>query len=82
LGVVGFVDIGNSYDWLVNDERSNVSVDNFFSTLSVAVGGGIRYFTPVGPLRLDIAAPLYDPSGNANFSVKYLRYHIGLGHSF
>lgn len=82
LGVVGFVDVGNSYDWLVNDERSNVSVDNFFSTLAVAVGGGIRYFTPVGPLRLDIAAPLYDPSGNANFSVKYLRYHIGLGHSF
>ena len=82
LGVVGFVDVGNSYDWLVNNSRSDVKVDNFFSTLAVSVGGGVRYFTPVGPLRLDFAAPVYDPSGNVNFSVKYLRYHIGLGHSF
>jgi outer membrane protein assembly factor BamA len=82
LGVVGFVDVGNSYDWLVNDNRSDVTIDNFLSTLAVSVGGGIRYFTPVGPLRFDIAVPVYDPLGKEKTSLNTLKYHIGLGHSF
>lgn len=81
LGLVGFVDAGNSYDWLVNDTRSDLKSNNFFNTLAVAVGVGIRYFTPVGPLRLDIGTPVRDPNGDiAPFS--QIRYHIGLGHTF
>lgn len=81
LGLVGFVDVGNSYDWLVNDSRSNLKTDNFINTLAVSVGAGIRYFTPVGPLRLDIATPVLDPNGiKSPFSE--ILYHIGLGHTF
>lgn len=81
LGLVGFLDIGNSYDWLVNDYNSDIKSNNFFSSLAVSIGGGIRYFTPVGPLRLDIATPLYDPNGfKPAFSD--LLFHIGLGHTF
>lgn len=81
LGVVGFVDVGNSYDWLINDERSDVTSVNFYNTFAVAIGVGIRYFTPVGPLRFDIGTPVYDPS-NKKDPFSDVRYHIGLGHSF
>jgi outer membrane protein assembly factor BamA len=81
LGLVAFADLGNSYDWLVNDTRSDTKTGNFFSTLAFSIGGGIRYFTPVGPLRLDIATPVYDPNGlQAPFSD--ILFHIGLGHTF
>lgn len=81
LGLVGFVDVGNSYDWLVNDYNSPVNSRNFFNTLAVSIGGGIRYFTPVGPLRLDIATPVFDPSG-LKPAFSDLLFHIGLGHTF
>lgn len=81
IGLVAFADLGNSYDWLVNDTKSDTKTSNFFSTLAFSIGGGIRYFTPVGPLRLDIATPVYDPNGlQAPFSD--ILFHIGLGHTF
>ena len=81
LGLVAFADLGNSYDWLVNDSRSDTKTNNFLGTLAFSVGAGIRYFTPVGPLRFDIATPIYDPIGSPKpFSI--LQYHIGLGHTF
>ncbi len=81
LGLVAFADIGNSYDWLVNDNRSDTKSSNFFSTLAVSIGAGIRYFTPVGPLRLDFATPIYDPNGNET-PFRNVRIHVGLGHTF
>jgi translocation and assembly module TamA len=48
------------------------------SDLYFGVGGGVRYFTPIGPIRLDIAIPLrhydtnYDP----------FQVYIGLGQAF
>ncbi len=81
IGLVAFADLGNSYDWLINDNRSDTKTNNFLSTLAFSVGVGVRYFTPVGPLRFDIATPVYDPNGfETPFSE--ILYHIGLGHTF
>ena len=41
------------------------------------VGAGVRYLTPVGPLRLDVAVPLKRISGEPSFGV-----YIGLGQAF
>ncbi len=48
------------------------------SKLYVGVGGGMRYYTPVGPIRLDVAVPtrIYTADGQ-RFQV-----YIGLGQAF
>jgi translocation and assembly module TamA len=44
----------------------------------VGVGAGIRYYTPIGPIRLDIAVPTrYYPANYSPFVV-----YIGLGQAF
>jgi len=49
IGLVGFWDIGNVY---------SDSIPDFERRLLQSTGLGLRYYTPVGPLRLDIAFPL------------------------
>jgi translocation and assembly module TamA len=49
LGLVAFLDGGNAYEARFPD---------FAETLRWGTGLGFRYFTPVGPLRLDVAFPL------------------------
>lgn len=49
IGLVAFVDAGNVYE---------ESLPDFDEGLRVGVGVGLRYYTPVGPLRLDLAFPL------------------------
>jgi translocation and assembly module TamA len=44
---------------------------------AVGVGVGARYYTPIGPLRLDIAVPTYRRSNDDRFEV-----YIGLGEAF
>jgi len=48
-GWVAFYDFGNVYSSIL---------PNFNRRLLQSVGAGIRYHTPVGPLRLDVAVPL------------------------
>lgn len=56
LGGVLFTDAGNAYDkW--EDLRSGIS------DLRYTAGTGLRYHTPVGPLRLDIGYQLNPPEG-------------------
>ena len=57
--VATFVDQGNSFN----------SLD--FPTLKSAVGIGLRWVSPVGPLRLDLAHPLDDQGG--------VRVHFSMG---
>ncbi len=45
--------------------------------ISVGYGLGLRYFTPVGPIRFDIAAPANPQACDAPFEV-----YIGLGEAF
>jgi translocation and assembly module TamA len=45
--------------------------------LAVGVGLGVRYSTPVGPLRVDVAVPLDRRAGDASAQL-----YIGIGQSF
>jgi translocation and assembly module TamA len=44
---------------------------------AVGVGGGLRYYTPIGALRLDVAVPTYRRPNDDRFGV-----YIGLGQAF
>ena len=41
------------------------------------VGAGLRYYTPIGPLRLDFAVPVTPVRGGDSFEV-----YIGIGQAF
>jgi outer membrane translocation and assembly module TamA len=61
LGVVGFVDTGNVYARVGTIDLSE---------MRTSVGGGIRYKSPVGPLRIDVGMkvkPLLTESRTAWF---------------
>ena len=49
IGGVAFVDAGNAYA---------SSTPDFSETLYVGAGTGVRYYSPIGPLRFDVAFPL------------------------
>lgn len=69
FGVATFVDAGTVY---------NRSYPTFSNTLFWSVGGGIRYYTSVGPLRFDIAFPT---KRRAGIDDPYQIY-AGIGQSF
>lgn len=68
LGFVGFVDTGVT---------SGNSVPDFSGDFRSGAGIGIRYQTGLGPLRLDLAAPLGRRSGDPRFAI-----YLGLGQAF
>ncbi len=68
IGVVGFVDAGNAYD---------ATYPDFSNALKVGVGAGVRYFTPVGPLRVDVGVPLTPEKDDPTFAV-----YVGLSQAF
>lgn len=49
IGVVAFIDGGQAYDKLT---------PSFSDELLWGAGLGLRYYTPIGPVRLDVAVPL------------------------
>ena len=66
-GVVGFVDVGQSY----------VSTMPQFSDLRYGVGIGGRFYTNFGPIRLDVATPINRRPGEARVSV-----YVSIGQAF
>lgn len=68
IGIVGFVDAGNAYE---------DSVPDFSESLKVGVGAGLRYFTPIGPLRIDAAVPLDPEQDDPDFAL-----YVGLSQAF
>lgn len=68
IGLAAFVDSGGAF-------ASAVPGNN--GTWYTGVGAGIRYLTPVGPLRLDVAVPLDKISGEPGFG-----FYLGLGQAF
>jgi translocation and assembly module TamA len=67
IGAAVFVDAGQ------------VSAENapFEGTLREGVGTGVRYYTPIGPIRVDVAVPLNKPPGGDSFEL-----YLGLGQAF
>jgi translocation and assembly module TamA len=68
IGAVAFVDAGTVY---------SSSFPNFSETLRVGVGPGLRYFSPIGPLRLDVGFPL-----NPRNSDDTWQLYISIGQAF
>jgi translocation and assembly module TamA len=67
-GLVLFVDAGQVYE----DEVPEITSEPLF-----AAGVGFRYFTSIGPLRLDLAFPL-----NPRDSDPLFQFYVSIGQSF
>ena len=67
IGVVGFVDAGYVAD------------DTFpgLDELRIGVGAGLRYYTGLGPLRLDVAFPLNKGPDDPDYAL-----YVGIGQAF
>jgi translocation and assembly module TamA len=67
FGIVPFVDVGQ------------VSAESrpFAGTLAIGAGLGVRYYTGIGPIRVDFAVPAKKTPGSGSFAL-----YIGLGEAF
>lgn len=66
-GVVAFVDAG----------QVSASLKPLPDEIRVGVGAGARYYTPIGPIRFDIAVPVDRRPGEDSFEI-----YVGLGQAF
>lgn len=66
-GVAAFVDMG----------QVSASLKPLRDEVRVGAGAGMRYYTPIGPIRFDIAVPVNRRHGEDSFEV-----YIGLGQAF
>ncbi len=67
IGVVGFLDGG----YVAGDEFPGIE------DLRLGAGVGLRYYTGLGPLRLDVAVPLNKREGDPDYAV-----YVGIGQAF
>ncbi|MGH7034633.1 MAG: autotransporter assembly complex protein TamA, partial [Stellaceae bacterium] len=60
-------------------DAGQVSTDTvpFTGALRIGTGLGVRYYTSIGPIRLDIAVPVNRPARGDSFEL-----YIGLGQAF
>jgi translocation and assembly module TamA len=66
-GVVAFVDAG----------QVSASLKPLPDDIRVGAGAGMRYYTPIGPIRFDVAVPVGRRPGEDSFEV-----YVGLGQAF
>jgi translocation and assembly module TamA len=79
MGVEYRLRLWSNFGSAVFIDAGKVSIDPspFEGRTSVGYGAGVRYYTPIGPIRLDIALPVHRlPGGDA------LEVYVGLGQSF
>jgi translocation and assembly module TamA len=73
--------VGLNYGFAVFADAGRVgqTPQPFGGQYEVGMGAGLRYYTPIGPLRVDVAFPLHilPAPNNAHFEI-----YIGLGQSF
>ena len=67
IGAAVFIDAG----------QVSTSSSPFSGTLEEGAGVGVRYYTPIGPLRVDFAVPISKESGGDSFEL-----YLGLGQAF
>ncbi len=75
LGFATFVDAG----------QVSQNVNPLDSTLRLGAGAGARYYTPIGPIRLDFALPINrrrDPMPPHHYTDDAFELYIGLGQAF
>ena len=68
FGAVAFVDAGTV---------GGDSLIDFDEELSIGIGLGLRYYTGLGPIRLDVAVPMNKTAGDSDFAL-----YAGLGQAF
>ena len=68
IGVVPFIDAGNVY---------TTEYPDFGEGLRYAAGIGGRYYTPIGPIRVDAAIPLNKRRGDNSFQL-----YVSIGQAF
>jgi translocation and assembly module TamA len=68
IGLVPFLDMGGAFE---------SSFPDFDEPLRYAAGLGLRYYTAVGPIRLDVATPLNPRDGDKSWAL-----YIGIGQAF
>ncbi|MEO1193747.1 MAG: autotransporter assembly complex family protein [Pseudomonadota bacterium] len=67
-GIVPFLDAGQVYNGMAPD---------FSDTIQYAAGLGFRYYSPIGPIRLDFAHPI-----NKRQRDRELQFYISIGQAF
>ena len=68
IGIVPFFDAGTAFEG---------SVPDFKQRLQMAAGLGLRYYTAIGPIRVDVAAPLNPRKGD-----KPVALYVSIGQAF
>jgi len=68
IGVVPFIDVGGAF-------RS--SLPDFRDYFGIGAGIGLRYLTPIGPIRLDVATPVNKRRGDSPIAV-----YVSVGQAF
>lgn len=69
IGIVPFVDAGTAFE---------SSYPDFDESIRVAAGLGLRYYTAIGPIRLDVATPLRRERGDD----RSVAIYVGIGQAF
>jgi translocation and assembly module TamA len=70
---------GSSYGAVAFVDAGAVGTNAGAPTDEIRVGAGVgaRYYTPIGPIRADVAIPLIRQQGSGSFG-----FYIGIGHAF
>nr|WP_246215732.1 autotransporter assembly complex family protein [Microvirga makkahensis] len=69
IGIVPFVDAGTAFE---------SSYPDFDDSIRVSAGLGLRYYTAIGPIRLDVAVPVRRERGDdRSFAI-----YVGIGQAF
>ncbi|MEM9442021.1 MAG: autotransporter assembly complex family protein [Pseudomonadota bacterium] len=68
LGAAVFVDSGTAFKSVAPD---------FDEPLRIGAGAGLRYFSPIGPIRLDVGVPINGRDNDDNFQI-----YVSIGQAF